>query len=180
MKILSNRNCRRGYLMLDLLIVMTLTAVVLSTTSIWVYKTMQYSSEVRQRDLHARNISRISRQLRTDVRDASSLAVEDDRLVIKTENGLSITYAIKTDWIHREVTLAGPGVSIGGVAAEDYPPIHRDDFEFARTVTLSWNEQSEEAVALHIGRLVGKQPAAKDKSMKLDAQIVVRTAEDSE
>ena len=35
---------RRGYLMLDLLVVMSLIVIVLSTSSIWLYKTMQYSS----------------------------------------------------------------------------------------------------------------------------------------
>lgn len=180
MKLLSNRKRRHGYLMLDMLIVMTLTAVVLSTTSIWVYKTMQYSSEVRQRDLHARNISRISRQLRNDVRDASSFKVDGDQLAIETARGLSITYTIKSDRLHRVVAINLPGVSIeGGAAGSEQPSVHRDHFEFARTATLSWNKSSETAVELNIGRVVGKEPKAKNPPTKLDAQIVVRIAEDS-
>lgn len=161
-----DRKLRRGYLMLDLIIVMSLTVVVMSTSSIWLYKTMQYSSSVHQRDLHARNISRISRQLRTDASDADSLSIEAKTLTFsmaKTE----IEYSIDNNKIHRTMT--------GGKQT------HHDDFAFADNVLLTWsNDEGSGSASLEIRRdFSAKSPSKNVKSKRFDAVISVRAAKES-
>lgn len=153
----------RGYLILDLLIVMMLTIVILSTTSVWVYKTIRYSTEVAQRDSHARNISRISRQLRTDARDASSISVEANLLTITTDSESSIEYKISENSIHRTMT--------GG------DKDHHDDFAFVHNARLVWAEEDSKSAALEIRRDFSEMSASKTKQSRgLDARIVIHTA----
>ena len=157
---------QRGYLMIDLLIVMSLTALVLSMASIWVYKTLRYSTDVRQRDLHARNISRISRQLRTDIRDAQTISNKGNELVIRAGETDSISYNIDANQIHRKVT--------GG------SQVHHDDFEFATNAKLSWKDQENNAVSLDISRdFSDRAPAKKAPTRGLDAQILLSVQEAS-
>lgn len=152
----------RGYLMLDLLIVMMLTIMILSTTSIWLYKTIRYTADVAQRDAHARNISRISRQLRIDARDAISTSIELNKLTITTGSETSIEYKIGEHSIHRKAT--------GG------DKDHHDDFTFINNVKLVWAREADSA-ALEIRRDFSHLSASKTKkSTGLDARIVIHGA----
>jgi len=161
-----HRQNKRGYLMLDLIIVMMLTIVILSTTSVWMYKTIRYSAEVAQRDSHARNISRISRQLRTDARDASSISVDGNMLTITTDSKSSIEYKINDNSIHRTVT--------GG------DKDHHDDFAFVSNAKLEWEEADTKSAALEIRRDFSHMSASNKKPSKgLDARIVIHTMEAS-
>lgn len=150
----------RGYLMLDLIIVMTLTVVILSITSVWLYKTIRYTAEVSQRDSHARNISRISRQLRTDARSASSISVESDKLTITTRSETSIQYEIGEHSIHRKES--------GG------EKVHHDGFTFVDNSKLVWTEEEADSASLEIRRDFSHMSASKKKqSKRLDARIVI-------
>jgi len=177
-----NRQSRRGSLLLDMIVAMTMTIVVLSTSSIWVYKTMQYSSKVRQRDLHARGISRISRQLRSDAREASSISAEGDQLVIKTPRAQTITYTIKANRLHRESSVKLPTIANEDLSNSGNPTAHQDDFDFANNAKLNWSlEQSSGTVSLDIGRDFSHLSASKKKTTKgLDAQILISIPEDSQ
>jgi len=164
----GKRTGRRGYLMLDLLIVMTLTIVVLSTSSIWLYKTMQYSSTVKQRDIHARNISRISRQLRTDASDAESISVQAKTLTLSTASKTKIEYTIDDNAIHRKMT--------GGEQT------HHDDFAFIDNATLTWRkDDGTDSASLEIRRdFSSMSPSKNVKPKRFDAVIGIRAAsEDS-
>lgn len=158
-KLSRSRARSRGYLMLDLMIVMTLTMVVISMTSVWIYKTMLYSNDVNQRDSHARNISRISRQLRTDARQANSITVDDDTLTIEIANQNDIEYSIDANAVHRKHATE--------------TETHQDRFEFASNAKLEWNPQeSSDSVSLDIKRDFSHLSASKDvTSKRLDAQI---------
>ena len=158
-----NRRFKRGYLMLDLLIVMSLMIMILSTTSVWLYKTIRYNNDVAQRDSHARNISRISRQLRIDAREANSISAQANTLTITTEKA-SIEYQIDANSIHREVS--------GGEKT------HRDDFKFVDNAKLVWTEADDSSSAsLEIRRDFSDMSAEKtQRSGGLDIRIVVRAA----
>ena len=159
---------RRGYLMLDLLVVMSLIVIVLSTSSIWLYKTMQYSSTVKQRDLHARNISRIGRQMRMDAFDANSISVQAKTLTLTTATSTKIEYLIDNNAIHRTMT--------GGKQT------HHDDFTFAENANLIWSDDGDsDSVSLEIRRdFSAMSPSKTATSKRIDAVIRVRaTAEDS-
>ena len=159
----ANRQQQRGYIMLDLLIVMSLTVLILSTTSVWLYKTIRYTNEVAQRDSHARNISRISLQLRSDARDASSVSADADTLTIINKKN-SIEYQIDANSIHRKMT--------GGDKA------HHDDFTFVDNAKLVWTEaDSSKSAALEIRRDFSHLSASKTTQTKgLDIRIVIRAA----
>ena len=163
------RTRSRGYLMLDLIIVMTLTMVVISMTSVWVYKTMLYSNDVNQRDSHARNISRISRQLRTDAHQANSIIVDDATLTIGIANQNDIEYSIDANSVQRKLVNKNK--------------THQDRFEFATNAKLKWDQQdSSEFVTLNIRRDFSHMSTSKDATPKrLDAQIRIGvSAEESQ
>ena len=150
---------RNGYLMLDLIIVMLIVSVVLSTSSVWVYKTMHYSMEVKQRDQHARTISRISRQLRLDAQFAESLAVDGMQLSILQSDETKIDYSIESNTIKRKVK--------GGSQP------HHDEFKFATNAELAWNDgSSPNSVLLDIRRDASAKLALKSQqSKRIDAQV---------
>ena len=158
-----NESRRHGYIMLDTLIVMTVIVVVLSTTSVWVFKTMRYSAEVKQRTAHVRNISRISHQLRSDARNAKSITVDDKVVKIQTDDR-AIEYTIKSNELHREAS--------GG----DQP--HRDDFQFCSNAVLEWQAgDSANVVTLNIHRDFSKHSVSKEAPAKrLDSQIRIGAA----
>lgn len=158
MKLCQKRHGRHGYLMLDTLIVMTLTILVLSTTSIWIYKTMQYSSDVKQRISHTRNISRIGKLLRTDARDADSISFEEDAIEIATGEE-KVRYTIESNRIFRKATTG--------------EQTHQDEFTFASNAALAWEQGSFENVAmLNIGRDFSDLTPGKSKhDSGLDSQI---------
>jgi type II secretory pathway pseudopilin PulG len=165
MKRQNRQKSPRGYLMLDMIIVMTMTIMLLSVASIWVYKTLQYSTDIKQRELHARSISRISRQLRTDVRNANSMVAKDKSLIIESDEKQSIEYSINANTVHREASGA---------------PVHHDDFEFATNATLTWSvDANSGAVSLDVGRDFSDRSASKKEKRKgLDAQILLIVAEE--
>jgi len=82
----NRRPNRYGYFMMESLVVMTIVVVVLSTSSVWVFKTMRYATAVKQRTMHVRNISRISHQIRSDARNAKTIAVDEDVVKIQTDD----------------------------------------------------------------------------------------------
>ncbi|QEG20515.1 hypothetical protein [Mariniblastus fucicola] len=152
----------RGYLMLELIIVMSLTVVILSTSSVWVYKSMRYASEVRLRDSHARNISRISRQLRSDAWRATAITVETKTLSITTADEQTIEYLIDENLVSRKRT--------GG------DKTHHDQFHFAPNAGLKWNRDATGSIAFEVSRDFSNLSASKkrDPSGKLDVQIQIR------
>lgn len=169
----------RGYLMLDLIIVMSLTVVVLSTTSVWLYKTIRYTAEISQRDSHCRNISRISRQLRFDVRGSKSVSVNGNTLTIAGDS-ISVEYLIDANAVRRTVT--------GGEKT------HRDEFEFTDNAKLEWKKDLEgtdivegannvggSGVSLEISRDFSSMSATKtETAASLDARIRIQSEEASQ
>lgn len=159
---IGNRRSSRGYLMLDLIIVLSLIVVVLSVTSIWVYKTMRYSSEVRQRDTHARNISRLSHQVRTDSNDAKSIVIDGATLKFGTADGDSIEYTIKANRIHRTASTSGDSQK------------HQDYFEFAANAVPQLRTMAGGLISLDIERnLSALTPSKSAEAKKLDVQIQI-------
>ncbi len=164
MKLKRFRDRTRGYLMIDLMIVMTLTMVILSMSSVWVYKTMLYSADVNQRDSHARNISRISRQLRTDARDATSITTTDHLLTINIPDQNNIEYSIDANSVFRKHA--------------DGVKTHHDRFEFSPNAKLEWiSQETSNSATFNVRRDFSYFSVSKDATPKrLDAQIRIRTA----
>ena len=159
----NGRTQKRGYIMLDTLIVMTVTVAVLSMSSLWIYKTLGYSREVDQRLQHVRSISRVGHQLRGDAIEATSIGVEGGVLRLQTDRQLT-RYEIKDHLIERRATTA----------IEGSKTVHRDDFQFAPNAVLSW-EDIEDAVLLNIHRDFSARAPGKEKTvpceLRLDSQI---------
>ena len=160
----DRRTQHRGYIMLDTLIVMTVTVAVLSMSSLWIYKTMGYSSEVDQRLQHVRSIARVGHQLRGDAIEATSIGVEGGELRLQTSRQL-IRYTIKDSRIERQAKDA----------LEGSKTVHRDDFEFAPNAVLAWQGIGEDAVLLNIHRDFSDFAPGKKKTVhgesRLDSQI---------
>ena len=149
----------RGYLLVDLLITMSAIAVVLSMSSVWVYKTLRYSTEVNQRAQQVRSISRVGHQLRADAFDATSIRVDGESLSIESD-GQTIRYEIQSNLLQRETSGS--------------KTVHRDRFEFAPNAVLQWQLSGDDAVLLNIGRDYSDMSASKTKTDRgLDSQIRV-------
>lgn len=161
---MKNRQIRnRGYLLLDTLIVMTVTVTVLSMSSVWIYKTLCYSSEIDHRVQHVRSISRVGHQLRGDALGAISISVKGTVLRLKSDRR-NIRYEIKGNRLKRqaEESLAGSAT------------LHRDDFEFAPNAVLRWQPLSGNAIRLIIRRDFSHLAPGKDKTERnVDSQIRV-------
>lgn len=152
---------RRGYMMFDLTITMTLTAILLSTVSVWIFHAMQYSQRVKQRQTHARSISNVSRQLRLDAAEASNISLDGQQLTLVFGNGIpSTVYTIEEQVVTRVRQLG--------------ELTHRDRFPFAGNAKLQWNQTDKsEAVSLEIRRQPPR-PAGKNATQppgRLDARI---------
>lgn len=115
----------RGYMMLDLMIVMTLTIMLLSMCSIWIHKTMLYASTISQRASHTQNISRLSRQLRIDTMLANSIDIKNETISInRLENGV-VQFTIDSNAVIRKST--------------QNEATQVDKFTFAKNAKLTWN-----------------------------------------
>lgn len=159
----KRRTQNRGYILLDALIVMTVTVTVLSLSSVWIYKTLRYSSEVNQRVQHVRSISRVGHLLRSDVLDASSLSVEGEVLSLRNAER-EIRYDISGNRLKRQVEEGG--------GFDSPETLHRDEFEFAPNAVLGWQAVGDDAVLLNISRDFSHLAPGKEKTERhFDSQI---------
>jgi prepilin-type N-terminal cleavage/methylation domain-containing protein len=86
---------RRGYSLIELLLVMSVAVVIMLVNVGWIHQTMKFSSLMDQRQQHHQNLTRLAWELRDDVHHSNSLAMDgDDRLVLARNDGTSVTYTI--------------------------------------------------------------------------------------
>jgi hypothetical protein len=144
--------------MIDLMIVMTLTIMLLSMCSIWVHKTMQYASNISQRESHSQNISRIGRRLRIDTMQADSIDLSGETIRINCPSHVA-EFTIESNTIIRKSTKK--------------ETTQLDRFTFANNATLEWNRSDWPSwILLEIGRDYSELSVDKNApGSKLDAQI---------
>lgn len=152
----------RGYIMLDLLIVSSITVLLLSLCSIWIYHAMRYSTKVHDRDVHFRSVQRVGMELREIVRSSSGIELSGGVMSLTDSAGGETRFEIDGNWL-RGSTINGQSVV-------------RNDFEFAPNARLTFNgDELPGWVTLEIRRDFSQLTVAKkmDSDQRLDAAIRV-------
>jgi prepilin-type N-terminal cleavage/methylation domain-containing protein len=98
-KRLANRQpgqqVRRGYTLIELVVVISMTSVLLVVVVGWLHQSLKFGSSMRERQRNHRSLTELAWQLRDDVRQSESIAVEDNnRLVIKSLGGNTTSYTL--------------------------------------------------------------------------------------
>lgn len=151
---------QRGYLLFDMLITMVIITTLFSICSVWIHKTFLYCSEVNEREMHQRTISRISRELRSEASLAESISISSGTVSL-VRGDESSTYKIaKTS-----VTC----IRINGEITR------RDRFTFSKNARLKWlQSENTNQITLEIRRDFSAYTANRKACSKLDALILVR------
>ncbi len=149
---------RRGLTLIEMSVVISMTAVVLSTMAVALHTMFRIDRQVRQELLATDNLMRLSTQLRGDAHQALSAAIDaadggernaaSDRLLLSMGDNRSISFQIVAPRIERLVRR--------GDAVE-----HRESYRLAENTSLKWlvdNEQPLTSVRLEIHYDSDEQP----------------------
>jgi hypothetical protein len=124
---MTRTNDRYGYLLLELLVVMTVATVLLGLTAGWIFQTMKFATATKQRQSHHQNLTQLGWALRDDVHASNSMSMDGvDMLVLEFEVGLQVTYTIRDTELLIE-------------KRDNQPIIKRERFELARDSTVVWD-----------------------------------------
>lgn len=94
---------RRGYTLIELLFMISIAVILLSVNVGWIHQTMKFSSKMTQRQRHHQNLTRLAWELRDDVRQSQSLAMQDENcLVLRMNDDTNIDYKISGHSIEME------------------------------------------------------------------------------
>lgn len=93
---------RRGYTLIELMVVISVSSTLMVLAIGWIHQSMKLGSVMRDRQHHHQSLLRLSRQLRDDVHQGESLAVEKEtRLVITMAGQQTTVYEIMPERLSR-------------------------------------------------------------------------------
>lgn len=100
---MNHRRSPRGYTLIELLLVMSVAVVLMMVNVGWIHQTMKFSSLMKQRQRHHQNLTRLSRDLRDDVRNSKTISMDgENRLVLKLNDDAIVAYAISATSVEVE------------------------------------------------------------------------------
>lgn len=86
---------RDGYSLIELMMVISVAAVLMMVNVGWMHQSMKFASSMTQRHRHHQNLTRLGWAFRDDVWQSESISVVDDnRLVLNWQNGTEASYTI--------------------------------------------------------------------------------------
>ena len=92
---MNHSRTRSGYSLLELMVVISVLATLMSVAAAWIHQSLTFSSVMRQRDRHHQSLMRLSRQLRDDIHHGQTALVdESNQLVISMSGDHQVTYTI--------------------------------------------------------------------------------------
>jgi type II secretory pathway pseudopilin PulG len=165
----ERRRMSHGYIMIDMLVVASISAMLMSMVSIWIYQSMRYSIKVNDREQHYRSIARLSSQLRSDVRNGTAIELVDGALIV------TLAGDGEAEPAKRKFTVDGNLVHVSDDGS-DRGLSYRDDFEFAPNAKLRFDDSElPNWVTLEIGRSFSDMTVSKKLPVeaRLDAEIRV-------
>ncbi len=140
---------QRGYTLIELVVVISMTSVLLVVIVGWLHQSLKFGSAMRQRQQNHRNLTELAWQLRDDVRQSKSIAIEDGtRLVIESPTGNITSYTILDSQSVLEREQSGS-------------PAQHSQFELSASSIAHWDSAE---LPEWISLIVVKQPAAKQSS----------------
>ena len=121
---------RNGVSMIEMLITMSVASALLAVNVVWLHHAMSFSRQMNNRQRHHQQLTRLSRQLRDDVRACENVSVKKDELTLQFAGGTT-TYTISGNSILLEKKLMSPPGSV-----------KRERFSFSKHSIAEW-DQSE-------------------------------------
>jgi type II secretory pathway component PulJ len=135
---------RRGYSLVEMSVVISMTAVVISTSAVALATMFRIDRQMRQELLASDNLMRLSKQLRADAHQAQTAAIETeegdeqnaaaDRLLLTVGDDRSISYQTVAGRVERLVRR--------GETVE-----HRESYRLAENASLVWVVAAEEPLS---------------------------------
>lgn len=143
---MNRKRLRGGFSLLELMVSISVTAALLAVTVGWMHQTMKCSSQIKQRQHHHLNITRLAVSLREQVRDCDSISMENEhQLTLQWRDGTRASYRIEGDRIRFE--------KIDGSSPGNGLPVVREVFPVSKQSSVQW-ESSEmpEWISLVVSR----------------------------
>lgn len=121
----SNR--RGGFSMMEIIITMTIASAIMAVNVVWLHHSMSFSRQMKNRQQHHQQLTRLSRQFRDDVRGSEKVSVKDNELILETDNK-TITYTISENAILFEEKMV-----------TDSDSARRERFSFYKHSAAEWD-----------------------------------------
>lgn len=159
---------RRGFSLMELVLVMSVGAVLMVVNVGWLHQSMKYASSIKQRQRHHQSLTRLAWALRDDVRSCDSMSFDgDEQLLLDWIDGAQVRYAISDHSLileKRKSTAANATV------------VGREVFKLAPGSTIRWDaSEMPEWVSLVVDRAnqgFSDFPKDGDESNSLEAGSV--------
>lgn len=145
-------NCKRpcrGFTLLELLVSISVGAVLMVVTVGWIHQSLKFSSLMKQRQRQHANLTRLAWQLRDDVRDSQSLSMAGENQLVLTANRMEITYTLAGNSMFVEKQRSHP---------DNQPAITREAYEFSPNSIARWDTSE---LPSWISLVVSGRPQAK-------------------
>lgn len=134
---------RGGFTMLEAMLTMTVAAAMLAITITWLHYSMTFASQMKKRESHHRSLTRLSWQLRDDVRGSREVSFENDQRLVLDSAIETTTYTIK-----------GHSILVETVDKVDAEKIQREEFKLSPHSVAAWDQaESPKFVSLTVTRL---------------------------
>ena len=105
---------RRGHSLIELMMVISVAAVIMVVNVGWIHQSMKFASSMRQRQRHHQNLTRLAWALRDDVWQSDSMTMKGDgRLLLNWNDGTQVSYEITNTSLvveKREELAEGPRI----------------------------------------------------------------------
>jgi prepilin-type N-terminal cleavage/methylation domain-containing protein len=122
---------RPGYSLMELMMVMSVAAVLMVVNVGWIHQTMKFASSMTQRQRHHQNLTRLAWALRDDVRQSDSMSIDGDKqLLLDWKNGTQLRHTISNTSL--VIEKRAPEVT-------EAPVIMREVFKLAPGSTIRWD-----------------------------------------
>ena len=161
---------RRGFTMLEAMLTMTVAGAMLAVTITWLHYSMTFASQMKKRESHHRSLTRLSWQLRDDVRGSSGVSFENEKQLVLDSAGKTTTYTIK-----------GHSMLVEAVDKVDAEKIQREEFKLSPHSVAAWDQaDSPKWVSLTVTRLPETRQPLNDSTSQTStvADLFLRVAPD--
>ncbi len=89
---------RSGLTLIEMLVVMSVSAVLLSMVGVWTFKLLQFSNHIRQKQDDMYGMNRLAADFRSDVRMANQISIVDqNEIALQYPGDQQITYRLLND-----------------------------------------------------------------------------------
>jgi prepilin-type N-terminal cleavage/methylation domain-containing protein len=133
---MSESRQRQAFSLLELLVVVSLTAVLITITTAWIHQTLSFSSAVRKRQTQHLNCQRLNWQFRDDVRQCQSMQLENNQLQLTQNDGSMIQYTASPALLRVEKRLGDRLIRQEEFAFEPGAIVHWDTSEMPTWISL--------------------------------------------